>query len=175
MYERFLSQLTWNLVEITGEHEQDGTHKYDISTSARVDYGLRKDEKVTLGHQTPDRARNVVMSTAPSKSSIQTRLTMEALAQHQQQHQQPQQRQAKPAGRQPMQNVKLEQQDERKADKGSMTLTAAALAQLDLQERQKVRSTPHGQKLQAFVPQDDGNTQPYGQDDWRRGNSAGEE
>lgn len=74
MYEIFLSQLTWDLVEVTGTHEQDGTKKYDISHKAKEDYGVVKPAQplLTFGHQ------QVHGSQPPTP-----RLTQDALAQHQ--------------------------------------------------------------------------------------------
>lgn len=53
MYGMFLQQLTWNLVEVTGEHKEDGTKKYDITQKAKEDYGIVKPARPqpTFGHQ----------------------------------------------------------------------------------------------------------------------------
>lgn len=53
MYGMFLQQLTWNLIEVTGEHKEDGTKKYDITQRAREDFGVVKTAQLqpTFGHQ----------------------------------------------------------------------------------------------------------------------------
>lgn len=143
MYERFLSQLTWNLVEVAGEHEKDGTLKYDISTSAKVEYGIEKDERPTFGHQQMYGAGNVAKAAAPSNSGSQHRLTMEALAQHQQQQRR---QQTNTAGHQSVQRAKPLWQECESTGGGSMALTAEALAKLNLQESQKSASTEQRDK-----------------------------
>lgn len=53
MYGIFIKQLTWKLVEVTGEHKEDGTKKYDISQEGKQEYGVTKPDhlKPTFGQQ----------------------------------------------------------------------------------------------------------------------------
>lgn len=171
MYERFLSQLSWNLVEVAGEHEKDGTIKYDISTSAKIEYGLEKDERPTFGHQKMYGTGNVVKGTAPSNTSSQPRLTMAALAQHQQQQLR---QQTEPADRQPMQSAKPLQPDCESVGGGSMALTAEALAKLDIQESQKAGRVYPGKKQQAAAEQEDKDVRKHDQggSGWNNDNNA---
>lgn len=52
IFEIFLGQLTWNLIEVTGEHKTDGTTKFAISKRAEKDYGVAKPAQLqlTFGH-----------------------------------------------------------------------------------------------------------------------------
>lgn len=131
MYERFLSQLTWNLVEVAGAHERDDTLKYDISAAAKVEYGTTKDERPTFGYQQVHGAGNVAKEAAPSNSGSQQRLTMDALAQHGRQQRRPQ---TEPAGQEPL------RQECESVGGASMALTAEALAKLNLQVPHKSAS-----------------------------------
>lgn len=148
MYERFLSQLTWNLVEVAGEHEKDGTIKYDISTAARIEYGLDKDERATFGHQQVHGTGNAFKDPAPGNTGSQSRLTVAALAQHQQQQVR---QQRPPVDRQPMKS------------EGSMALTAEALAKLGIQESQKAGRIDPGKTLQTTAKQCDNNVRNHDQ------------
>lgn len=52
IFEIFLGQLTWNLVEVTGEHKSDGTTKFSISKNDEEDYGVVSpaQRQLTFGH-----------------------------------------------------------------------------------------------------------------------------
>lgn len=160
MYERFLSQLTWNLVEVAGEHEKDGTLKYDISISAKVDYGIEKDERPTFGHQQVYGAGSVAKAAAPSNSGSQHCLTMEALAQHQQQQRR---QETNTAGHQSVQRAKPMRKECKSTGGGSMALTAEALAKLNFQESQK----------SASAEQRDKHARNHGQAGWDHNDNAG--
>lgn len=53
IYEIFLGQLTWDLIEVTGWDKEDGSLRYDISAKAKQDYGIVEPAvaKPTFGHQ----------------------------------------------------------------------------------------------------------------------------
>lgn len=72
----FLGQLTWNLVEATGTHAEDGTTKYEIAKMAQEDYGVSQPSqpKPTFGHQQIHGFQNTVQqpqSAAPSLATQQ--------------------------------------------------------------------------------------------------------
>lgn len=48
MYGIFLQQLTWNLVEVAGEHKEDGTKKYAITREAKEEYGSSRMGKTNV-------------------------------------------------------------------------------------------------------------------------------
>lgn len=170
MYERFLSQLTWNLVEVTGEHETDGTLKYDISTAAKVDYGIEKDERPTFGHQQVYGDGSVARTAAPSDTPTQPRLTMEALAQHQ--HQQKRQFAQSASRQQSMQNPTVVDQQSKVSGGASIALTADALRQLNLNNRDSRKTT--GQTQQASIATKQGNEEAWShaQSGWEKGAGA---
>lgn len=80
MYGMFLQQLTWNLIEVTGEHKEDGTKKYDITQKAKEDYGVVKSTQVqpSFGH------RQVYDSKSPTKCLRQDGVPQRINHQHQQ-------------------------------------------------------------------------------------------
>lgn len=119
MYEIFLSQLTWDLIEVTGTHQQDGTKKYDVSHKAKEDYGVVKPVKplLTFGHQQ-----------VHSSQSSTPHLTQNALVQHQDQHQQ-----MISASWQNTRAYKGQPQQQQGSAKGSAPLTAETLSKWNAQ------------------------------------------
>lgn len=53
MYGVFIKQLTWKLIEVTGNHKEDGTKKYGNSQEGKQEYGLMRPGhlKPTFGQQ----------------------------------------------------------------------------------------------------------------------------
>lgn len=166
--------MTWNLVEVAGEHEKDGTLKYDISTSAKVEYGFEKDKRPTMGHAQVYGAGNVAKGAATGNNCSQPRLTVEALAkhQHQQQQQHQHQQQTNSAGRQFMQSTKPLRQETGGKRGGNMTLTAQALAKLNLQQSQEARRISSSQKQQPSAEKGGEDARGRGQGGWEHGNKA---
>ncbi|KAF3760156.1 hypothetical protein M406DRAFT_75684 [Cryphonectria parasitica EP155] len=77
IYEIFLSQLTWDLIEVTGRHDEDGTPVYDVSAKAKAEYG---DPKLAQQGYSQQAGR------APGSPPDTPRLTRDALVKLQQEH-----------------------------------------------------------------------------------------
>lgn len=162
MYERFLSQLTWNLVEITGRHKEDGTHVYDISKEAKSYYGVVEVPKTTVGNQQVKGSRNVSETVTASRISHSC-LTEGALAQHQQQQQH--------MSTISWQSTQVPAQQQQKQQFGAkavenMALTSQALSKHNDQEAQKAEGRYLGQVQQGS--EDDDDVWSQGHNDWSK-------
>ncbi|KAJ4389069.1 hypothetical protein N0V93_006531 [Gnomoniopsis smithogilvyi] len=87
IFEIFLGQLTWNLVEVAGEHKSDGTTKFAISKKAEHQYGTAKPAQPRLTV-----SQHRVSASEPSTARLQ--LTSRALSQLERQPEEPLQQQS---------------------------------------------------------------------------------
>lgn len=110
MYEIFLQQLTWDLIQVKGEHKEDGTLKYDITDKAKEDYGI-----VELSEPQPTSGHQQVYGFQPAAARL-----MESVV-----------------GQLHQQNKKIGGSLVTKTTATSSSLTAEALAQLDARQRKK--------------------------------------